>query len=171
MHRSGAGDWRCDVAWPAAAYLSDLCARLGDDLHVVHLVRHPLAMIRSRATPNWHIRTTAMLDPATPTKYGQWVMDHTPEVAEWPTVIERTAAHWVTWNCLIAPFAAERIRIEDVTPAVVNRLARIVDPEAPGILTLQPANNVKLGKMPPLLWADVDHIPGLLDLAREYGYL
>jgi len=171
MNRPGKGDWLCDVAWPAAAYLPELCARLAGDLHVVHLVRHPLAMVRSRATPPWDIRSTAMLDIDTPTKYGRWIMGITPDVASWPTVVERTAAHWVLWNNLIAPWASERLRIEDVTPDTVNRLARIVDPDAPGVLSLQPRRNVKPDKMPPLTWAEVEHIDGLLDLAREYGYL
>ena len=155
----GDGDWTAEASWPAAAYTPIA------DAYVVHLVRHPLAVIRSRL-----IRGTFGNPPPSrgQGKLARWATRQCPQIATGRTELDRVALHWTYWNQMVRG-AAERIRLEDITPADVTRLARIADPDAPGVADLPPP--VGAGPDgPQVTWQQVQHIPGLLALADEYGY-
>jgi hypothetical protein len=153
------GPFVAECAWQAAPYTPV------PDCWTVHLVRHPLATIRSRLS--WG--TFRFDDPAVrPVSHrlGRWAIQVCPEIGRWPTALERTAQHWVSWNRLVR--ADRRVRLEDLNLGQVNRICRIVDPDAhldglpPPALPSPPSG--------PVTWDQVAHIPGLAELAEEYGY-
>lgn len=156
----GEGEWACEVSWLAAPYTPL------DDAHVVHLVRHPLDQIASRAA--W-----GSFEPDDPPgRYdprikGAWAVDQVPAIAAGRSPVERAAIHWARWNELIT--ADELIRLEDLDAATVWRLARIVDPAAREP-TLPGKANASTRRKPTVTWADIDHVPGLVDLAALYRY-
>src|SRR5690606_24597782 len=87
--RAGDGRWSAEASWPAAAYTPII-----SDARVVHLVRHPLPVIRSRLSgglfgdrPPWP-------------KLAAWVYRQAPQVRDGRTELERAAIHWVAWNRL-----------------------------------------------------------------------
>lgn len=157
--RHGEGDWQAEVAWPAAPFTPIT------DAYVVHLVRHPLDTIRSRAS--WGSFSEIPTDTRR-YRLGQWAQRVVPAIAEGRSPLEKAAIHWVEWNRLVAG-AAELLRLEDLTAADVTRLARIVDPDAEAG-DLPQKNNGAPQLIDELDWDDVAHVPGLLDLAAEYGY-
>lgn len=135
------------------------------DAYVVHLVRHPLATIRSRAS--WG--TFADI-PSDTRRYrlGQWAQRVVPEIADGRSPLEKAAIHWVKWNRLVVD-PAEVLRLEDITAADVTRLARIVTSDAEAV-ELPPRTNGAPELMEELCWDDVAHVSGLRDLAAELGY-
>ncbi|NEN79557.1 hypothetical protein [Nocardioides zeae] len=157
--RHGEGDWQAEVAWPAAPFTPVA------DAYVVHLVRHPLDTIRSRASWGSFADT-----PSDTQRYrlGQWAQRIVPEIARGRNPMEKAAIHWVEWNRLVAD-PAEALRLEDITAADVTRLARIVNADAEAV-ELPPKSNGAPELVERISWDDVAHIPGLLDLAAEYGY-
>lgn len=156
------GSWLIEVSWRCGPFTP------WPDTYVAHLVRHPLDTIRSRVD-----RGTFERPPGTPLR--RLAEQHVPAMTGTTSPVERAALHWVGWNRLIA--ADERIRLEDVTVDTVNRLAAIVDPTVAKLDGL-PANRWRTGiddadrwqRSPDLTWDQVAHIPGLIDLAAEYGY-
>lgn len=161
VERHGEGDWTCEVSWLAAPFTPVA------DAYTVHLVRHPLAQIRSRAAwGSFEPRGPGRYDP---TVKGRWAMKWIPAIRDGRTPVERAAIHWVRWNLLVWG-ADELLRIEDVTADVVFRLARIVDPDARRPRRLRPGTVNAAPPSPPVTWADVEHVPALLDLAAQYGY-
>lgn len=157
--RAGHGDWTAEASWPAAAYTPVAGA------HVVHLVRHPLTVIRSRVAGG--------LFAARPRKglrrLQAWTYRQAPAVAEGRTETQRAALHWVAWNHLVRG-AAQRLRLEDITAADITRLARTVDPSARGLATLPGPVGARQVLGPEVTWSQVEHVPGLVELAEEYGY-
>ena len=159
IDRHGEGDWQCELSWLAAPYTPV-------DAWTVHMVRHPLAQIASRAA--W-----GSFEPGPPVgRYdprvkGRWAIDTCPEIAEGATPIERAAIHWVRWNEYVDG-VHEILRLEDVTASEVSRLARLVNPDAHPP-TLPPRNN-QSQRPSHITWADVDHIDGLIELAVRFGY-
>src|SRR5690606_19447192 len=130
--RHGDGDWTCEVSWLAAPF-TPLA-----DAHVVHLVRHPLAQIASRAA--WgsfeeYREPTGLYDPR---PKGRWAIARCPLIAEGSTPLERAAIHWTAWNAMV--HADEVLHLEDVDVETVWRLARIVDPDAARPTLIAPTN-------------------------------
>lgn len=155
--RHGDGHWQAEASWPAAPYTPLR------DTHVVHLVRHPLAVIRSRLAgqlfadrPPRHLRGLAA-----------WTYRQAPEIRRGRTELERAALHWVHWNRFVV--AAERLWLEDITPATISRLVTVTG-RVGEIRDLPPPVGTRDRLGPPVEWAQVEHIPGLLELAEEYGY-
>jgi hypothetical protein len=157
----GEGEWQAEVSWLAAPYTPR------SDCHVVHLVRHPLEAIRSRAA--WgSFERSEPFGPYDPRIKGRWALTHVPEIADGATAVERAAIHWARWNDLVT--ADELLRIEDVDSAEVLRLARIVDPDAqPGPMPAKTINTARR-PAPNIGWGDVAHIPGLIDQAQAWRY-
>lgn len=152
--RHGEGDWVADSSWLAAP-----CTPFAD-AYVVHLVRHPLDVIRSRATWGTFQRRRG--------PWARWAIRHVPAMAD-PTLspVERAAVHWTGWVQLIT--ADETLRLEGVTAADIGRLARLVDSAA--VTPALPApNHAAARRGRALSWADVGHIPGLLEQAERFGY-
>lgn len=154
--RHGHGAWAAEASWLAAPYLTAL-----DDTYVVHLVRDPLKVIASFAA-----RATLRV----PNRMGRFIMRHTPVVADATTQVERAGLHYVAWNRMIAHAPPDEVlRLEDVTASTITRLARMVVPGA-GLCRLPAPSNTTPEPVPELGWASVEHIPGLVGLASEYGY-
>lgn len=165
LDRHGDGDWSCEVSWLAAPFTPVA------DAYVVHMTRHPLAQIASRAA--WGSFEDQdppgpydQRGPYDPRPKGRYAIDWCPDIARGRTPVERAAIHWVRWNELVV--ADEILRLEDCTPAEVWRLASIVDPRASRPRIGPPVN--RSHRPPTLTWADVDHVAGLRDLAARYGY-
>jgi hypothetical protein len=158
--RHGEGDWQAEVAWPAAPFTPI------PHTYVVHLVRHPLDTIRSRAS--WGTFDGDRADRRRRAFLGRWAMEVVPAIAAGRTTVERAAIHWVEWNKLVKK-ADEVLRLEDVTAGDITRLAQIVTPEAE-LLDFVPRANSSEQLVNPITWDDVAHVPGLLELAAEYGY-
>jgi hypothetical protein len=152
---NGRGNWPAEVSWRVAPYTP------WPGAHVVHLVRHPLDVIRSRVDRGNFEKTYW------PAKLARrWC----PGMALGADPVERVAWHWVQWNRLVV--ADERLRIEDLTPEAINRLARLVDPSAPGIEALPERQSPTPAetRSDDLGWERVEHVPGLVALAEQYGY-
>lgn len=107
--------WEAEVAWHAAPYTPLPYT------HTVHLVRHPVATCRSRVEKDGAFDTYPLS--------SNFAYDWVPALHNrlW-TPLQRAGVHWVKWNRMIV--ASEVIRLEDVTPDVIGRLARVVDPSA-----------------------------------------
>lgn len=154
LTRCGEGGWSAEVSWLAAPHPRPA------DVHVVHLVRHPLAVIRSQVARGGLARRAGDRREA----YDRYIYRHLPGLRDLPTQLERCAAFWVRWNRLVD--ADERMRVEDVTAETVTRLARVVDPSA-GLTGLPP--RAHRGRAAPLLrWRDVGD--QVAELALRYGY-
>lgn len=156
--RHRAGSWPAEVSWLAAPFTPV-------EAYTVHLVRHPLRQIASRAA--WgSFETAPPVGRYDPRPKGRWAMRQCPRITVGRTAVERAAIHWVDWNRLVSD-ADEVLRIEDVDGGTVRRLASIAGGSGPVAL---PAR-VNGSRNPPVLsWPDVAHIDGLVDLAGEYGY-
>lgn len=163
--RHGEKAWRCEVSWPAAPYA--LQAR-DAGVYVVHLTRHPLKVIASRATPSQMAPRTTFGEP--PTRLGRFVYDHAPHIEQLTTVLDRAAAHWVHWTRLAEAAAHETLHLETITPGDITRLAHIVDPDAHGITRLPRPVNGHSSTPVGIGWSDIDHIEGLTDTAKLLGY-
>jgi hypothetical protein len=96
-------------------------------------------------------------------------MDMVPAIAKGRDPVERSAIHWVEWNRLVRG-ADELLRLEDITAEDVTRLARVINPEATMLRTLEPLNGAA-DLIDPVTWDDIAHVDGLLELAAEYGYV
>lgn len=154
----GTGPWVMECSWEAAPYTPI------SDCYTIHLVREPLATIRSR----WAWGTYSTGGDRVREKKGEWAMKVCPEIRTWPTPLERSAQHYVSWNRLVKG-AAERIRLEDVRMGDVLRWARMFVSDA-HLESLPPRALPSLATEP-VEWRQVEHIPGLLEIAREYGYV
>lgn len=155
--RHGDGPWTAEASWPAAPYTPMPGA------YIVHLVRHPLAVIRSRLSGGLFANPTPLR------KLAAWTYEQAPEIWQGRTELERAALHWVAWNRLVAG-AAVRLRLEDITAADITRLTRRIDPSAVGLDSLPPPVGARPTVGPAVTWGQVEHIPGLVAMAQEYGY-
>lgn len=160
VDRGRFGGWLAESSWLAAPW-SGMLRR--QDVYVVHLVRDPLQVIRSNAE-------RGMLGPPEPNRWGRYAIECCPWIAGGADRVERAARYWAAWNRLVD--ADETVRVEDVTASTVTRLARLVDPAAPGITVLPDRVNGQeaglVGAAPP--WDAVEGVDGLADLAARYGY-
>jgi hypothetical protein len=165
---AGERPWKVEVSWLAAPYTPV------DNCHIIHVVRHPLDCIASRAAwGSFNKLGGAGIDRR---DKGRWAMEKCPAIRAGKTAIERAAIHWVRWNEMVKG-AAERVHIEDVDAEIVKRWASVVDPTARDRdleLPLRRDTNTAFridGRPKPLVWEDVAHVHGLVELAQVYGYL
>ena len=165
LARHGDIPWQCEVSWLAAPFLPLDPRRV----HVVHLVRDPLATIRSRAA--WGSFNTNGGHGIDRRIKGNFALAHAPAIRAGRTPVERAALHYVAWNNMIHDRAprAELARVEDIDVDTVLRWARIVQPGAK-LKTLPADHKNAAPASPPVTWADVEHVPGLVELAEVYGY-
>lgn len=162
--RHGDVPWQAEVSWLAAPYLP-----MRDHVHVVHLVRHPLDCIRSRAA--WGSFNDVGGHGIDRRIKGNWAIQHCYAIKSGKTVIERAAIHWVRWNEMIHARqpGAELARLEDLDLPTILRWARVVTPYAHLDALPEPVNHAPT--TPALVWEDVAKIPGVWSLAKRYGYL
>ena len=146
-----------EVSWLAAPHTPV-------DVHTIHLVRHPLATIASRAA--WGSFGGPRPRPDyNPRPKGDYAVAWCPRIAEGETPVERAAIHWVEWNRLV--HADEVLRLEDVTADTIRGIAGMVTESKP--CRLPPPIN-QSPNPPELSWADVEHVGGLVELAGRFGY-
>jgi hypothetical protein len=174
---SEAPDWpqpvRAESSWLAAPYL----ARLPKGTAVVHLVRHPLAVMRSNLRIGFF---------SAPSEYLEHACAHLPGLRQ-GDLIERAARYWVGWNELIEREARRgglqllRIRLERLDERGLRELCSALElgvtPSCARAALLQvPADTNTRGRR------DQDHLVrfedlsertsrlALEDAARRYGY-
>lgn len=155
--RNGEGGWRAEVSWLAAPFTPIA------NCHTVHLVRHPLDVIRSRVDKG----TFALPRSG---QYGPWfsfALRYCPEMLAATSDIERAAIHWVNWNQMIV--ADERVRVEDLASATVNRWAQVAGGVPLGSLP-EPNNRTSGSTVSQRPTWDMVQVPNLRDLAEQYGY-
>jgi hypothetical protein len=143
--------WVAESSWLAAPHTPM------PGTYVVHLVRHPLAVIAS-LTARGFVR---------PNRYGNYAARHIPGLAAITDPVERCATYWVAWNQLVV--SDETMRVEDVTPADVHRWAAMVNPAA-GAPALPAPTHQSKQQPPRVTWEQVAEVDGLVDLAQEVGY-
>lgn len=168
--RHGTGewaDWTAEASWCAAPFTPI------ENVYVVHLVRHPLDVLRSRIDKGtFDIRWNDKRGKPYLGPWADWACRWCPGMDLTGPALDAAAIHWVQWNRLVV--ANERLRLEDVDIPTINRLARIVDPQAPGIVKPVPlpaTNTTPDDKRSPIpRWADVVHVPGFMAMAESYGY-
>lgn len=165
LDHHGEGNWIAESSWPAAPYLPSV----GSETYVVHLVRHPLQVIASRAAwgtyPDDGARTMR-------SRRGEFAMKHCPAIRLGRDTLERSAIHWVEWNKLITN-PDERLQVEKLGPEDVARLAAIITGRHGHTFPVPPptVNTVGCDKLKMLTWPEIEHVPGVVDLARRYGYV
>lgn len=151
---------QAEVSWQAAPFTPIL------GVHTVHLVRNPLQAVRSAylARVEWDER--GLTTPAM-RHHEAFIAEHCDLLAFDPDrPFAREASAWVGWNRLVR--AHERLRLEDIDAEALQRLARVVVPDAT-VWGLGGPVGAHETHWDPLSWSDID-VPGMLDLAEEYGY-
>lgn len=170
LTQHGEGSWEAECSWLAAPYLN----ALANDTYVVHLVRNPLATIRSRLA--WGTFRDSARVPARRRLRGDFAIRHCPQIATGETELARNAIHWAEWNQLILdnrPELGEELRLEDITDETILRLARIVQPNI-NSKSLPSRNNEHqqspqvLG--PPLTLSQLPNQARVLELADRWNY-
>jgi hypothetical protein len=163
----GGNGWTSEVSWLAAPYTPQR------GTHIVHLVRHPLDVVRSRVSTGvfehrdrGHDDHGVLRAPLGP--WGVYAHRWCPAMHTATSPETRAAWHWVQWNRLVV--ADELVRVEDVDADTVSRLARIVDPDAPGIEAVPARSHRTPGELPDIDWGDIAHVPHLARMAEGYGY-
>lgn len=104
-----------DVSWLAAPFIPDLKKH---GVAIIHLVRHPLAVIRSlRGGPG-----DGFFSPTSSWEaYKEWAIHHTPGIMEMPED-QRPGWFYFWWNSIIEPFADCRIQIESFNRAELRKV-------------------------------------------------
>lgn len=178
-HAGAWGTWRGDCSWPGAAYAH----RLPAGCPVLHLVRDPLAMVRSRLGDNNLAET---FPPRTVVgfveRHRPWIFDGATDdvgrvllfVSRWNRAVEDLAGGFPR-----LPFRRERVEDLSADPEhladVVEFLAGApVDPDTcRPVLAGVDRSTGSRGHRVALEWDDVRAHPNgaeLLALAVDYGY-
>jgi hypothetical protein len=164
---------RGEASWLAAPFVPHF---MGD---VIHVVRHPLAVIGSLAGSGFFTRHAdgandlatwsarmAGLDPLRACDGDGWAVD-----------IARAASHVLRWNQMIERHARLRVRVEDLDVAAVIALLDVVgvsrEPERIAqILSATPRSINTTGTAREVGWSDlpVDVAAELRQMAERYGY-
>lgn len=154
-----------ESSWAAAPELPGL------DAHVIHQVRHPLAVLASctaRATFNGKMRPSA-----------RWARKQHPRIVrKTDDPLMRVMRYWVEWNLLVEPHAELRWRVEDLKPdlvaaALTARGRPTTVGRAAAAMDLIPRDINHVHTVTPLTWADLPDKPltvRLRDMAERYGY-
>lgn len=164
MHKLDEMPWDANASWLMAPFLEEL-----EDVTVVHLVRHPKAVVDS-------YRRLAFFNPRFEDShwpYAQFAKEHMPDVWRYGTTKMRAAAFYVAWNRMIADKAPDAIlhRVEDDPEPLLDKLGISYDPDA---LHQREDTNHRNGQMVSdvdltKLWDPVKS--DIAALADEYGYI
>lgn len=98
---------RGEATWLAAPYV----ALLRKFCKVIHLVRHPLAVINSLEGIEFWTLTKPVMDGHAP--YRDFIFKHLPDILAYKDVIEKSLFYWLEWNQILGRQSLPRIRIED----------------------------------------------------------
>lgn len=96
-----------ESSWLAAPYAKVLSTYTS----VIHLVRHPLAVLNSlEGIGFWGTTDNNGHEP-----YREFIFKHLPDIITKDDVIEKSLYYWVEWNRILNKYP--RIRIEDIVNA------------------------------------------------------
>lgn len=101
----------------AAPFIQDVPSHV----HVVHQVRHPLAVIRS-------FMGFDFFRPDLRNHYVDFCYRHAPKIQEWKDPLDQCIQYWLSWNDMIEHSDVPRHRLEDVSASQLASTA-----EAAGI--------------------------------------
>jgi hypothetical protein len=91
-----------ESSWLAAPFLEQLLS----SVHVVHQVRHPLAVIRSFMSYGFFDQLN---------DYVNFCYRHAPEICEWPDPLDRCIQYWISWNEMVEKHNVPCHRVEDLS--------------------------------------------------------
>jgi hypothetical protein len=167
-HRQWPSEWSgVESSWLAAPFIQ----QLPDHVHVVHQVRHPLAVIRS-------FMGFEFFRPDLHSKYVTFAYRYAPAIQDWDEQIDKCMQYWISWNELVEKHKVPRHRLEDLGPERLQTMAH-----AGGLSVtreqMQKAT-LKVGKTYNHRARDASVTakrllerplgPKLQDLAKKYGY-
>jgi len=147
--------WRAEASWlvPMARYIPD-------DAYIVHVHRHPLEVIGSRLG---RVGTESFA------RHWSIVTRHFPDLGR-TDALTALATMWVEWIGLLAPIAHEMRALSDVYPETVRRWASRVNPDAVAVAVPRDQNRAEGTLVQRVTWSQVEHVPGLIQVARQLGY-
>lgn len=146
-----ADDWLAESSAGAAPFTPM------DDTYVVRLVRHPLKVIASA------VHRGGVLSRS------DFAARYVPELRGISDLAEQAAVYWVRWNDLVV--ADETLRLEDATKYEIIRIAAAAGYDTRSDFVLPPRLNASKGRLKPVAWEQVEHVPGLVSKAEQWGYL
>ena len=162
---------RKPVSWNGAEGDSSFVAApflpLEDDIVVLHQVRHPLNYARSVVGIGF------LSEQRRGRPWTTVIEKHAPEVYEPKRQAERAAMLWRVWNTQVEGHADFTYRLEDYDPALVLRLAElleldITEEQAAQALERVPRNTNQRYRFERVPWRRIEPIVG--ELAARYGY-
>lgn len=156
-------EWqRVECSWMAAPHLSHF------DGYVVHLVRHPLAVVNSFVGIEFF--TNSAHEP-----YLDYVIDHLEDLSSDP--VEAAMRFYVIWNRMIEPYADQFVRIEETGPAEFAQIAHKTGSHHSPNDMVKPVESVPTDynsrPRAELTWADLpagELKDELEQMVKEYGY-
>jgi hypothetical protein len=181
------GRFAGDCSWPAVAYLD---AAVDPSTRVVHTVRDPLAMVRSRLGDN------KLSDERRPRGVREFVFRHRPDIrtddVDGADTVDgaddlgraiRFVARWNRWcetELRRLGFEHRRVRVEDAScdgevlgEAVAFLTGRRPTPAATARAIAMLDDDIGRHPRAPVRWSDIAAHPDgheLVALARDYGY-
>lgn len=111
VHAPGTPDEYCRSTWSDVSWLAAPHLRRFAEFPVIHLIRNPIAVIRSIARTGLFTR---------PGAHAKWAALHVDYPAD---PLDAAIVHWIEWNRLIesAPNERHAIRLEDLHVAATIR--------------------------------------------------
>lgn len=157
-----------ESSWLAAPFLDQLPSHV----HVVHQVRHPLAVIRSFMGYDFF---------GSSNPYVSFCYRHAPEIGRQQGALGRCMQYWISWNEMVESYGAPRHRVEDLSAPLLVDIAASAGfeiPEEEFAVALEKWGDVKVGHLstPPRFRVStrelLEHPLGqrLKELAYRYGY-
>lgn len=158
------GLWEADSSYEAVPHLPVL----PDDVRVVHLIRHPLATVKS-----W-LEHGAFGDDM-PDRFRDFhavLKLVRPSILSFTTPVDRAAAYWMWWNMDAAGYADVKMRLEHVS---ANRLVQACGFDLPvvNVPAADPSIRDKRRRLTQIGWDDItdnDLRWAVRLYAEEWGY-
>lgn len=99
-----------EISWLAVPWLHELPS----DVSIVHLVRHPLDVVRSFLGIRFFEKQWS--------EYTRFVMNYCPGDVLDGKPIDQALGYWLGWNSMVSVSNHIRIRVECLTPAILCSL-------------------------------------------------
>ena len=148
--------YKAESSWLAVPFLGD---PILDGVTIVHLVRHPWAVIRS------NIFKFGGTHP-TDSPYFQWMEPYLPGIEKYEDPIEIFAFWYIHVNKLIEPYATFRHRIEDGYGPFMEKLGIEYDGEYTDTTYNTSGGSLEIG----LDLTTISLAAQLREMALDYGY-
>lgn len=155
-----------DSSWPAAPNVNHPVAQRA---LIIHLVRHPISVIRSLLAANYYGKRVRPWDRV--------LMKHLPELASKPTRLAKALHHYVHWNLLIEDTVVGRDSLRHRVEDDVNDLLRTLGTPFPSTFDIHNYNSRRDPRpqcyCDDLKFADLpsgSDKERLIEMAERYGY-